>query len=133
MRNKLFGAEFITPLNNTEASYPDHKGAILADLLEDELDAMGEWEMKVKLKEYMWEEYAKFDDESLDEMWQMLAHQWGLELKWSKKQEEPEMSGTMKDEIRYPRDKETETERTVRNMVEFVEDERDENNLPPAR
>ena len=101
MRNKLFGAEYITPLNNTEASYPDHKGAILADLLEDELDAMGEWDMKSKLKDYMWEEYAKFDDEILDDMWQMLAHQWGLELKWTEKDTEENIRKMVKSAEEY--------------------------------
>jgi hypothetical protein len=102
MRNKLLGAEYITPLVESMADdYPDHKGAILADLLEDELDAMGELDMKAKLKEYMWEAYAKFDDEILDEMWQMLAHQWGLELKWTEK----------------------DTEENIRKMVEFVDEE----------
>ena len=108
MRSKLLGADFVKPL--AEASGDDHEKqqeAMLADLLEDELDAMGEWEMKSKLKEYMWEDYSKFNDSDLDEMWQMLAHQWGLELKWTEKEEEPKMSGTMMDEIRYPRDKET--------------------------
>ena len=87
MRNKLFGAAYTTPLVESEPDgYGEQKGAIIADLIEDELDAMGEWEMKVKLKEYMWDDFDKFDDEILDENWQMLAKSWGLELKWSEKE-----------------------------------------------
>ena len=119
MRDKLLGAEYITPLVESMADdYPDHKAAIVADLIEDELDSMGEWEMKVKLKEYMWAEFDKFDDEILDDMWFTLAGSKGLELKWTEKETEenvrkmvesaeegPKMSGTMMDEIRYPRGK----------------------------
>ena len=96
MRSKLLGAAYITPLVESLADdYPEHKGAMIADLIEDELDAMGEREMKSKLKEYMWDEFDKFDDEILDDNWQMLADQWGLELKWSKK--EPTMEEVLEE------------------------------------
>ena len=88
MRNKLFGAEFTTPLVEKDGTIHEaQKEAMLADLLEDELDAMSELDMKSKLKEYMWAEFDKFEDETLDENWRLLAHQWGLELKWSVKDE----------------------------------------------
>jgi len=59
MRYKLLGTHFNTPLVESESDwYGDQKAAIIADLLEDELDAMGEWEMKVKLKEYMWADFC---------------------------------------------------------------------------
>jgi len=87
MRSKLFGAEFTMPLVETSGDeHEAQKEAMLADLLEDELDAMGEWDMKVKLKQYMWEDYARFDDEILDENWQILAKSWGLELRWTEKE-----------------------------------------------
>jgi len=87
MRSKLFGAEFTMPLVETLGDeHEAQKEAMLADLLEDELDAMGEWDMKVKLKQYMWEDYARFDDEILDENWQILAKSWGLELRWTEKE-----------------------------------------------
>ena len=99
---KLFGAEYTTPLVESEPDwYGEQKAAIIADLIEDELDSMGECEMKVKLKEYMWNDFDKFDDEILDENWHTLAHQWGLELKWTEK----------------------DTEENIRKMVEFVDEE----------
>jgi len=102
MRNKLLGADFVKPL--VEASGDENekqKEAMLADLLEDELDAMGEWEMKSKLKDYMFEEYAKFDDYTIDDMWQMLAHQWGLELKWTEKDTEENVRKMVEDAEEY--------------------------------
>jgi len=102
VRNKLLGADFVKPL--AEASGDDHtahKDAILADLAEDELDAMGEWEMKSRLKDYIVADYERFEDETLDEMWLMLADQLGLELKWSAKDTEENVRKMVKSAEEY--------------------------------
>ena len=88
MRDKLLGAEFIMPLAADDDSYTEHKDAILADIVEDELDGIGEWEMKSRLADYIREDYGRYEDDILDDMWLYLAKEKGLELKWTEKDTE---------------------------------------------
>ena len=68
------------------------------------------------LEEGLLNEFGGYDDDVLQDMYD--------NLKEDKK--EPKMNATMMDEIRYPRDKETETERNVRKMVESGEEDTNE-------